>query len=102
MTSNNNNLISYKNLAADEDNSIIVNEVTGEVTSTSPISLYNAKHISALLCNYSKIKQECKDDFMSDAYYIIKNLDNLVNTVLKPSYPLLFDIVVYKIKGMSN
>ena len=102
MTSNNNNLINYKNLATDEDNSIIVNDVTGDVTSTSRISLYNAKHISALLCNYSKIKQECKDDFMSDAYYIIKNLDNLVNTVLKPSYSLLFDILVYKIKGMSN
>lgn len=103
MASNNNNLlINHKNLAADEDNSITVNEVTGEVTSNSPVSLYNAKHISALLCNYSKIKQECNNDFMSDAYYIIKNLDNLVNTVLKPSYPLLFDILVYKIKGMSN
>lgn len=37
-----------------------------EVYSTGIINFYNPKHISVLLCNYSKIKEDCWDRFDSD------------------------------------
>jgi hypothetical protein len=38
----------------------------GDVVSTGLINFYNPKHISALLCNYSQIKEDCYDKFNSD------------------------------------
>ena len=74
----------------------------GEVTSTGLISLYNPKHISALLCNYSQIKESCWDKFNSDIKWLMEDLDILVDNTLKEKYPLYYDIITYKIDGMSN
>lgn len=73
-----------------------------EVYSTGLINLYNPKHISTLLCNYSKIKEECWDKFNSDTKWLMEDLDHAVDAALKDKYPLYYDIVIYKIDGKSN
>lgn len=66
------------------------------------ISFFNPKHISALLCNYSALKEEAYGNFINDAYYLMEDLDNLIETTLKDSYPLYYDLLIYKIDGRQN
>ena len=73
-----------------------------EVYSTGLINLYNPKHISLLLCNYSKIKEDCWDKFNSDTKWLMEDLDNLIDSTLKDNFPLYYDLVIYKIDGKSN
>ena len=65
-------------------------------------SFFNPKHLSALLCNYSALKQECWGNFDSDCFYMMLDLDNLVEETLKEKYPLYYDLLIYKIDGRSN
>lgn len=62
----------------------------------------NPKHISALLCNYSKLKEDCYGRFGSDGYYLMEDLDKLVDATLKDKYPLLYNLMIYKIDGQQN
>ena len=73
-----------------------------EVYSTALINLYNPKHISVLLCNYSKIKEECWDKFNSDTKWLMEDLDNLVDAALREAHPVYYDLVIYKIDGKTN
>lgn len=73
-----------------------------EVVSTGLINFYNPKHISALLCNYSQIKEDCWDKFNSDIKWMMEDLDALVDSTLKMRFPLYYDLVIYKIDGKSN
>ena len=73
-----------------------------EVFSTELINFYNPKHISALLCNYSKIKEECWDKFNSDIKWMMEDLDSLIEKTLKEKYPLYYDLLIYKIDGLQN
>ena len=66
------------------------------------ISLFNPKHISALLCHYSKIKQDAWGKFTSDSYYLMESLDIIVDRALKEKYPLYYDLMIYKIDGKTN
>ena len=84
----------------DLDENIVINE-EGKPISDGLVSLFNPKHISALLCNYSSIKQECYGKFTSDVYYLMEDLDNLTEAVLK-DYPLYADLLLYKIDGKQN
>lgn len=77
-------------------------DADGEVVSTGLVNLYNPKHISALLCNYSQIKEDCWDKFNSDIKWLMEDLDALTDATLKEKYPLYYDLVVYKIDGLSN
>ena len=70
--------------------------------STGKISLFEPKHISALLCHYSKLKEAVWGRFNSDSYYLMEDLDNLVRSTLEKDYPLYFDLVVLKIDGKQN
>jgi hypothetical protein len=45
-------------------------------------SLLIPEHVSIVLCNYSKIKQDTWDRFDSDARYIITDLENLIEAYL--------------------
>ena len=74
----------------------------GEVKSNGLINLFDAKHISALLCNYSKLKQNAWGNFYSDSYFLMEDLDTLVDKTLKEKYPLYYDLVIYKIDGKQN
>lgn len=83
------------------DEKIIVNK-DGEVVSNSLINLFNEKHISALLCNYSKIKEDSWSDCNKDAKWLIMDLENVVDNALKDKFPLYYDLVIYKIDGKQN
>lgn len=74
----------------------------GEVRSNSLVSLFDQKHISALLCNYSKLKEDSWGKFQSDSYYLMEDLDNLIEQTLKNEYPLYYDLLIYKIDGKQN
>lgn len=66
------------------------------------ISLFDPKHISALLCHYSKIKEDVWSRFNGDSYYLMHDLDNLIERTLKDEYPLYYDLLIYKIDGKQN
>ena len=85
----------------DLDEKIIIT-AEGEVKSNGLINLFDAKHISALLCNYSKLKQNAWGNFYSDSYFLMEDLDTLVDKTLKEKYPLYYDLVIYKIDGKQN
>lgn len=74
----------------------------GTIKDQSLIALTNPTHISALLCNYSKFKQDSYGRFYTDSYYLIQDLETLIDTTLKEKYPLYFKLLIYKIDGKSN
>ena len=78
------------------------NNNIAEIEDNSLISMFNPKHISILLCNYSKLKESAWGDFRSDSYYLMEDLDNLVEKTLKLDYPLYYDLLIYKIDGKQN
>ena len=80
---------------------IEINE-KGDVVNKGLISLFNPTHVSILLCNYSKIKESCWDRFNSDIYYLMIVLEDAIDTIFKEEYPMLYDIIIYKIDGKSN
>lgn len=65
------------------------------------ISLMKPEVCSAILCNYSKLKQDCYDQFEGDIWYLMYDFDELSGKVLR-KYPLYERIVEYKIDGMQN
>ena len=74
----------------------------GEVSSDCLVSLFDPKHVSALLCHYSRIKEDAWSKFSSDSYYLMEDLDNLIEKTLKEDYPLYYDLLIYKIDGKQN
>ena len=80
---------------------IEINE-KGDIVNKGLISLFNPTHVSILLCNYSKIKESCWDRFNSDIYYLMITLEEAIDAVFKEDYPVLYDLLIYKIDGKSN
>lgn len=74
----------------------------GEVKSNGLVSFFNPKHISALLCNYSKLKEDSWGKFWTDSYFLMEDLDTLIEKTLKDDYPLYYDLLIYKIDGKQN
>lgn len=74
----------------------------GEVKSNGLVSFFNPKHISALLCNYSKLKEDSWGKFWTDSYFLMEDLDALIERTLKDDYPLYYDLLIYKIDGKQN
>ena len=66
------------------------------------VTLYDPNHISALLCNYSALKQNSYEDLNSDIRWLMEDLDNIIEKCLKDEYPLYYDLVRYKIDGITN
>lgn len=90
---------SFNHIALEEK--ISVNE-DGSLKIEGNFSLLNPDHVSAVLCNYSRIKQDCWGQFSSDAYYMIQDLENLVDETLEKDFPLYYDLLIYKIDGKTN
>ena len=74
----------------------------GEPYSDGLISFFNPKHLSALLCNYSALKEESWGNFVNDAWYMMEDLDRLVEQTLRDKYPLYYDLLILKIDGRQN
>ena len=75
---------------------------SGEPISNSLVSLFNPYHVCCLLCNYSKLKEDCWGHFDNDWWYLMEDFDNLSERALKNDYPILYDIMIYKIDGLQN
>jgi hypothetical protein len=67
----------------------------------SGVSLMNPKVCSIILCNYSRLKQDCYGIFDGDMWYLMEEFDTTSTEALK-DYPLLERIVLYKIDGLQN
>ena len=65
------------------------------------VTLLDPKVCSAILCNYSKLKQDSWGNFESDTWYLIYDFENICDKALA-NYPLYMRIVEYKIDGMQN
>lgn len=76
--------------------------IDGQIKDKSFISFFNPTHISALLCNYSRLKEDCWGKFYTDGYYLMEDLDNLIQKTLKDDYPLYYDLLIYKIDKKQN
>lgn len=74
----------------------------GEIKSNGLVTLFDPKHISALLCNYSKLKEDTYGKFWTDSYFLMEDLDTLIEKTLKEKYPLYYDLLIYKIDGKQN
>ena len=83
------------------DEKIILND-DGTLTIKGLFSLLNPDHVSLLLCNYAHLKEEVWSQLNSDTYYLLLDLENLIDNTLKDKQPLLFDLIVHKIDKLTN
>ena len=65
------------------------------------VSLLNPAVCSAILCNYSRLKQDSSDQFEGDLYYLMDAFDQIAELALK-DFPLYEKIVECKIDGLQN
>ena len=75
---------------------------TNNPYSTALINLYTPTHISLLLSNYSRLKQDSYSNFNSDMRWLLIDLEDIIDATLKPLYPKYFTILVDKIDGLHN
>lgn len=90
---------SFSKIDFDENVSISGND---KIEDNSLVSFFNPKHVSALLCNYSRLKEDAWGKFYSDSYFLMEDLDTLIEKTLRDSYPMYYDLLIYKIDGKQN
>lgn len=67
----------------------------------SGVSLASPRVISAILCNYSKLKEDTDEKIDSDLYWLLEDFDRLAEYALAP-FPVYEAITTLKIDGLSN
>lgn len=72
----------------------------GELT-VSGVSLMDPKICSAILCNYSRLKEDSWDRFEGDTWYLMQDFDTISGEALKDA-PYYTRLVECKIDGMQN
>lgn len=65
------------------------------------VSLISPEVCSAVMCNYSKLKQDSYGNFESDLWYLIYDFELISDKALE-DYPMYKMIMESKINGMSN
>ena len=65
------------------------------------VSLLDPKVVSAILCNYSKLKEDSDGAFDRDLWYLMQDFDDICEIALK-DYPLYERIVELKIDKVQN
>ena len=65
------------------------------------VSLMNPKVCSAILCNYSRLKQDSAGVFYTDTWFLMETFDEISARALA-NYPLYERLVEYKIDGVQN
>ena len=65
------------------------------------VSLLDPKVVSAILCNYSKLKEDSDSEFDKDLWYLMQDFDDVCEVALK-DYPLYERIVELKIDKVQN
>ena len=75
----------------------------GDVVVKGLISCCNQQHVSALLSNYSKLKEESWGKLNEDLWYQMDHLDELIDqTFNNEENQYLLDIIIWKIDGLKN
>lgn len=74
---------------------------TWHEVSKNTIDLWNPRHVSQILANYSAIVQETAEDLESDLKWMIYDLDNMIEKALADE-PVLKQILISKIDKLSN
>lgn len=67
----------------------------------SNLSLMNPKTISAILCNYSRLKEDSWGQFDGDTWALMWDFD-IISSKALAEYPVYQDIAIWKIDGMPN
>ena len=67
----------------------------------SGVSLCDAKVCSAVLCNYSKLKESGDGNFDSDTWYFMEDFDRIATKALA-DFPIYERIVELKVDGRQN
>ena len=94
------NCVKNFNFISFEDNITVLQD--GSIKDDSLLSFLNPKHISALLRNYSKLKEDSYGKLYTDGCYIMWDLDDLIEKTLRDKYPLYYSLLIYKIDGKQN
>ena len=68
---------------------------------SSGIALTDPAVCSAILCNYSRLKQDSWDVFDTSTWYLIYDFEKICDIALK-EYPLYMRLVECKIDGLQN
>ena len=74
--------------------------VDGEIV-YSGVSLLDPNVCSAVLCNYSKLKQAGEGNFMTDTWFFMEDFDRVCGDALAP-FPYYERLVELKIDGKQN
>lgn len=91
-----------KNVNSVDLNEKITIDENGDPISNGLVSLFDPNVICCILCNYSKLKENCWGHFENDWWYLMYDFDCLSKAALKEDYPILYDIMIYKIDGLQN
>lgn len=57
--------------------------------------------VSAILCNYSKLKEDSYDRFEGDTWYLLQAFEEITDAALK-DFPLYMRLLECKIDKMQN
>lgn len=78
-----------------------LDDTTEGLEKPSGITLLSPSVCSAILCNYSRLKQDSSTHLEEDLWYLMYDFDNISSAALAP-YPIYERIVEYKIDGKQN
>lgn len=74
---------------------------SGEPVNDGLVDLFNPKHVEAILCNYSALKEVSDDELRGDLFYLMLDFDNLCDLAIEGG-SLLEAIMVGKVDGQTN
>lgn len=72
-----------------------------ELAAAEGVSLLRPEVVSAVMCNYSKLKAYAYGNYESDLWYLLHDFEEIAETALE-EYPIYRRIMEYKIEGMQN
>lgn len=84
-----------------DDKSYLKTVNNGQEVVVDGVSLMDPKVVSAILCNYSKLKEDSWGNFDSDIYYLMEVFDDISYRVLS-DFPIYLRIVELKIDKRQN
>lgn len=84
-----------------DDNSKLLITDEGPEVKVKGISLMDPKVVSAILCNYSKLKEDSYDQFDGDTWYLIQAFEDICDKALE-DFPIYQRIVELKIDKKQN
>ena len=76
-------------------------DACGNVLQVSGVSFLSPQVCSAVLCNYSRLKEDAWGVYDHDLWYIMEDFDKIADKALK-DYPLYDRLVEYKVDGLQN